>query len=209
MKTLIAIPCLDMTPSLFTESMLNLYKPEGTKVCMNPGSLVSDSRNLLSLTAIENDFDNVMWIDSDMILPQDAIQKLMDDMQKTGSEMVSGVYIKRKSPFTPVIFDELAPPSIDSDGKPVKHVHEFDAYPVDELFRVKGCGFGCVMTSVKLLKQVWDKYGPAFNQYPWAGEDISFCHRVNMLGHDIWCDSSIVCGHVGTHMFIPSANGWR
>ena len=53
MSIMIAIPCMGTTPVQFTESLLNLEKPEGTKVCFKSSSLIYDARNLLSLTAIE------------------------------------------------------------------------------------------------------------------------------------------------------------
>ena len=57
MKILIAIPCMDTVPVPFAESLLNLDKPEGTKVCFKSGSLVYDARNLLSITAIKEGFE--------------------------------------------------------------------------------------------------------------------------------------------------------
>lgn len=193
MKTLIAIPCMDMVPYKFTESLLYLTKPEGTTVGFKPNSLIYDSRNILSLYAIENGFDNVMWIDSDMVVPKNALTKL----EAYGMDMVTGLYVKRHEPVAPVIYDVLEEPARGEDGKLQGNIRPFHEYPQNAFFPVAGCGFGCVMTSVKLLKEVWDKYGPAFTPYPWAGEDLSFCYRVNQLGYQIYCDSSVSCGHVG------------
>ena len=200
MKTLIAIPCMDTVPVGFAESLLNLHKPEETKVCFKANSLVYDSRNLLSLTAIENGFDYVLWLDSDMIVPPDALENLQSYVIG-GLDMVTGLYVRRHVPVTPVIYDQLDEPGRDETGKLVSRLHAMEDYPRDDFFQVAACGFGCVMTSTKLLKQVWDKFGPAFAPYPWAGEDISFCYRVKQLGIPIYCDSRVSCGHVGTFVF--------
>ena len=64
MKTLIAIPCMDMLPVGFVQSLLYMHKGDNPTVYFKPNSLVYDSRNLLSLYAIENKFDNVLWLDS-------------------------------------------------------------------------------------------------------------------------------------------------
>ena len=69
MKTLIAIPCMDTIPVGFMQSILYLNKPEGTSVCFRPNSLIYDSRNILSLTAIQEGYDRVLWVDSDMMFP--------------------------------------------------------------------------------------------------------------------------------------------
>lgn len=206
MKTLIAVPCMDTMPTGFVTSLLDLVLHMGkvgeVSVQFKANSLVYDSRNLLSLIAIEQGFDRVLWIDSDMAFSRGAFELLMRDMDDSGAEMVTGVYCKRRPPYTPVIFDELDPPGTDADGKPIPHVHNYIEYPSDTIFPVKGCGFGFVLTSTKLIKQVWDKFGPAFSPLPWAGEDMSFCYRVNQLRHQILCDSRVLCGHIGQFVFM-------
>ena len=201
MKTLIAIPCMDTIPVGFMQSILYLNKPEGTSVCFNPNSLVYDSRNVLSITAINEGYDRVLWVDSDMLFPSDTLVRLSADMDKLGAEMVTGLYFTRKYPVTPVLYRVLDEPVLLPDGQVHKQIHEYTDYPADTTFPVRGCGFGCCMTSVKLLKEVWDNFGPAFAPYPWGGEDISFCHRVNLLGYDIYCDSSISLGHIGQFVY--------
>ena len=57
MKTLIAIPCMDTMPTGFVQSLLYLEKGADVSVCFKANSLVYDSRNLLSLSAIEEKFD--------------------------------------------------------------------------------------------------------------------------------------------------------
>lgn len=197
MKTLIAIPCGDMLPVDFVKGLLYMNKGENPTVYMKPNSLVYDSRNLLSLYAIENGFDSVMWLDSDVIVPPNILIKL----QAYNMDMVTGLYVKRCEPVEPVIYDELEEPTRDESGRLASNIHSYTDYPDNAFFPVKGCGFGCVMTSTKLLKDVWDHYGPAFTPYPWASEDISFCHRVNQLGYTIYCDSSLSCGHVGQFIY--------
>lgn len=204
MKTLIAIPCMDTMPTGFVQSLLYLEKGEDVSVCFKANSLVYDSRNLLSLSAIQENFDRVMWFDSDMMFTKDTMKILMRDMDEYNVDMVTGLYFKRRKPFTPVIFSELDEPGVDDDGKPVAHVHEYVGYPENTVFPVRGCGFGCVLMTTKLLKDIWDHFGPAFSPYPWAGEDISFCHRVNQLGYTILCDSNVSCGHIGTYVFTEN-----
>ena len=201
MKTLIAIPCMSTVPRQFSMSMDYLIKGENVSILYKPDSLIYDSRNLISLTAIEHEFDRVMWFDSDMVFQPDTLQILHKDMNEHGMDMVTGVYVKRRFPTEPVLYKKLEEPARMPDGHLAKQIVPYMDYPEDELFPVAGCGFGCVLTSTALLKKVWDKFGPAFTPYPWAGEDISFCHRVNQLGYQIWCDSNVTCGHVGEYIF--------
>ena len=204
MKTLIAIPCTDTVPTGFMESLLNLQKPEGTSVCIKPNSLIYDSRNLLSLTAIERGYDCVLWLDSDMMVPPYALSALIEDLETCNCGMVTGLYFKRQFPHTPVIFRHVLPPE-NQDGEIIKRIEEHYDYPRRTIFSVDGCGFGCCLTTTDLLKRVWDKFGPAFAPYIWAGEDISFCYRVKLLGERIFCDSRISCGHIGSYVFTEDA----
>jgi hypothetical protein len=148
-----------------------------------------------------------------MVFQPDALKRLTADIDGKstmgdtnlsdfkGCDMVTGLYFKRRAPHTPVIFSRLEQPGIGADGLPEKRIDDFVSYPKDSLFTVSGCGFGCCMTSVKLLKAVWDKFGPAFAPLTWAGEDIAFCYRAKQLGYDIWCDSRVKCGHIGSYIY--------
>ena len=200
MKTLIAIPCMDMLPVGFVQSLLYMHKGDNPTVYFKPNSLVYDSRNLLSLYAIENGFDNVLWLDSDMLFPPNTLTKL----EAYNMDMVTGLYVKRHEPVEPVLYEKIEEPERGSDGKLIANISAYTSYPRDSFFPVAGCGFGCVLTSTKLLKHVWDEYGPAFTPYPWSSEDISFCHRVNQLGYQIYCDSSVSCGHIGQFIYTEN-----
>lgn len=201
MKTLIAIPCMDTAPVAFTQCLLDLKKPDDTKVCFKSGSLVYDARNLLTLTAIENEFDNILWIDSDMQFQADLLERLRADMADTGADIVAPVCFKRRMPTEPVIYSRVEPPEKDADGHVVARVDVYKDYPLDSIFPVAGCGFGICMTSVGILTRVWNRIGPAFSPLPWASEDISFCFKVAQVGGTIFADSRIKTGHIGQAIF--------
>ena len=202
MKILVAIPCMGTLPVAFVQSLIRLNHSEADiNVRFLSGSLVYDARNLISLEAIRDGYDYVLWLDSDMTFEPDILHRLLADtsmMSHRPVNMITGVYVKRTMPTLPVLYDVIEPPE---KGK--RNIHEYINYPVDSLFPVEGCGFGCVLTAVPLLKKVWDAYGPAFNPLPWASEDISFCYRVNQLNESIYCDSKVQCGHIGTFLYTP------
>ena len=197
MTILIAIPCMDTVPSAFAESLLNLDKPEGTKVCFKSGSLIYDARNLISLTAIENNFDYVMWLDSDMKFPYDTLTTLLKDLNDNNAQIISGLYFKRRLPTAPVIYKLLDEPKKNNKGVLERQLESYDDYPTKSIFPIQGAGFGCMLMRTSVLKRVWDKFGPAFAPLPWGGEDISFCYRVKQLGIPMLCDSRVKCGHIG------------
>lgn len=202
MKTLIAIPCMDNVPVEFAQSLLYMHKGENVNVWFKPNSLIYDSRNQMAIVAVEKGFDYVLWLDSDMVFPPETLIRLREDIENNPDcEMATALYVKRHRPVTPVLYSKIEPPE-NVNGKVVSRLVDYTRYPQNQLFPVGGCGFGCVMTKTSMLKEVLEKYGPPFTPYPWAGEDISFCYRVNEIKpYRIWCDSRISCGHVGKMIY--------
>ena len=198
-KTLIAIPCMDMLPVGFFTSMMNLRKPEGTSYAPFSNCLIYDSRNTFVVNAIEGGFDRILWLDSDMVFEPDLLERLSADMD-SGLEFVSALAFKRRIPTGPTIYKELVYDRRDDGTLKVK-AEPYKDYPKDELFEIAGSGFGAVMTSTDLLKRVWDTYGPPFDPMTQIGEDLACCWRVKQIGCKMYCDSRVKVGHIGTYIF--------
>lgn len=194
MKILVAIPCMDMMHSLFVKSLLGMKRVGEMQFGFSACSLVYDSRNGLTKKAITESFDYVLWLDSDMDFQPDILEKLMEDA-KEGRGYVSGLYMKRKKPITPIIYKELGYYQGEDEVTPVA-IPYLD-YPKDSIFEIEGSGFGGCLTSVELLKKVAEKHGAPFSPILGFGEDLSFCFRVKDIGEKMYCDSSVKLGHVG------------
>lgn len=196
-KTLIAVPCFDMVHTDFMESVINLEKPEGSYFTRVKNTMVYVARNIIAANAIENGFDRVFWLDSDMVFKPDTLMKLSADMDK-GLDFVSGLYFTRRPPIKPVVYSELwwqkTENGIDSGAK---NMWEYK----DGLTECAATGFGCCLTSVPLLKRVWEKFGSPFTPLDGMGEDMAFCLRVIQMGEKLWCDTSVKCGHCGQFEF--------
>ena len=107
MKILIAVPCMDQVPFTFAQSLAVLEKIGECKLAMKAGSLIYTSRNSLAMMAIQMDADFVFWLDSDMVFEPDVLDRLLKHFESPDVDMVTGVYFRRVSPFTPVSFAEL------------------------------------------------------------------------------------------------------
>ena len=192
MKTLIAIPCFDMVNVDFVRSFTDLVKPEGTVYTMIKNTLIYNARNFIAKNAIQHDFDRVLWLDSDITCEPDTLIRLSEDMDK-GIDFVSGLYFMRQIPTKPVIYSDLW---WKNDGGWVETgaINYID-YP-EGVFEIDGSGFGCVMTSVALLKRMTEKYGAPFTPLMGLGEDTAFCWRMKMEGEKMYCDSRVRCGHI-------------
>lgn len=191
MKTLIAIPCMESVAVGFCQSLLAMERLGDCSVLFISGSLVYDSRNTLAGTAIEMGADRILWFDSDIIIPKDAMTQLCKTMDDTNADIVTGLYFRRKAPFTPVLFKEL-----EFDGH-IGKWSNWNNYPKDSVFEIAGCGFGCVLTKTDFLKDMAERYGTLFCPMGNMGEDLSFCIRAREMEKKIICDSRVKCGHVG------------
>lgn len=198
MKTLVAIPCLDMIHTEFMKSALSLGYFGECEIALASGSLVYDARNNLSEKAVKEGFDRVLWLDSDMTFQPDMFKRFHDDLD-AGHDFVSGLYFKRKAPIEPVIYSECEVTK-DENGRTVPIIESYKEYPKDSIFDIKACGFGAVMMNTSVIKKVMDNYGLPFYPAAGFGEDLIFCYRCRMQGISIVCDSRIKCGHIGYYM---------
>lgn len=191
-KIMIAVPCMDQVPAPFAQSLAMIRKPDDDVACsFQMGSLIYTSRNNLALQAMKAEFDYMLWLDSDMVFQQDLLVKMKQVMDEKDLDFLTGLYFRRVPPFTPVLFDQL---DIEEDGS----CTWTDWKDVPEgMFKIGGCGFGCVLIKTDVLFDVQSKFGEMFNPIANMGEDLSFCWRARQCGYDIWCDPSLVCGHVG------------
>lgn len=190
MKTLIAVPCMDQVATPFCQSLITMNRVgDECSVSFRVGSLISDSREKLAALAISSEADYVLWLDSDMIFEADTMEKLYKRMQE-GYDIVTGLYFRRRPPFTPVIFERLRMDGESCDFK------DYNEYPKDRVFEVEGIGFGCVMMKTDVLTSCFAKFGTCFSMIGRNGEDVSFSIRARGCGYKIYCDPGIKCGHV-------------
>lgn len=189
MKTLIAVPCMDQVPAPFAQSLAMLKKTGECTLSMQMGSLIYTSRNNLAQMAIQMDVDYVFWLDSDMVFEPDTLIRMMDTLQKNDYDILTGLYFRRVPPYTPVLFDKL------DIRRNICSWSEFHEIP-DEPFEVGGCGFGCVLMKTDVFYDVQTKHGNMFAPIANNGEDIAFCWRARDCGFKIYCDPSVICGHM-------------
>ena len=182
---------MDQVAAPFAQSLATMQKEGECVISFIIGSLIYESRNNLAKQAIKLDCDQILFLDSDMIFPQDTIPKLLRHMEE-GKDIVTGLYYRRRLPFTPVLFSKLI---IDGEKSSWEG---YDDYPKDGPFELDACGMGCCMIKTKVLLEIGlNEGGQWFTPLIGFGEDLSFCSRAKKYGFKVWADPSIQCGHVG------------
>lgn len=194
MKILIAVPSMDQVPVQFAQSLSMLYRVGDCSVAFQVGSLIYTSRNHLAGIAIEQQYDYVMWFDSDMVFRPDTLQRMVEELERDNLDILTGLYFRRVYPFKPVLFSKLVPIEKGWEWEEPTEIP-------DKPFELAGCGFGCVLMKTEVLMDVQAKFNDMFGPLNNIGEDLSFCWRATQCGYKVVCDPSIVLGHVG-HMVV-------
>lgn len=192
MKVFVAIPSLDTVPALFCQSLALLQRAGDTIVGFQVGSLVYNARNELARQAIKSEADWVLWLDSDMVFEPDLLKKMLKVCEENDIDFLTGLCFRRKPPYTPTLFDRLDKMEHGASYTTIMSVPE-------GRFKVGGCGFAGVLMSTDVLLSVAARFGGRmFDPLEGFGEDVSFCWRARQCGYEIWCDSGIELGHIGS-----------
>ncbi len=195
MRTLIAVPCMDTVQTRFMISLMMMKRTEDfCNFYFYMNSLTYDARNSITKEAIETGYDRVLWLDSDMSFGPELMEQLSQRIDE-GRDYVSGLYFERKPPHRPTIYRKL----MATEREGVAEVYR--DYPESGIFEIAASGFGAVMTTVKLLRDVTERFGLPFTPITGFGEDMAFCIRAREAGYRLWCDSGIRAGHIGAKIF--------
>jgi len=182
-RVMIGIPTLfPYVHTNFWKSWMKLAKPNGHLVMVATGSITSVARNKIVEHARFHKCSHVMFLDSDMTFPQDAIQKLMSH----DKDIVCGLYFQRDHPHLPAaIIGETG--RISKDDISSRRLKEIDA-----------AGTGCMLIKTDVFDKIgypWFDY-QVYDGYTYYTEDVIFCRKAKKLGYRLFVDTSIRCGHI-------------
>lgn len=173
-------------------------------VVIEEGTVIHNERQDLAEIAIENKYDYVLWIDSDMVFDSDILL----DLIASGKDIVTGICFMRKMPYEPCIYKKLRM-GMNPDEM---EIEKYLDYPRDKEFQIEGCGLAMCLVKTEVLKRITDEEGHCF--YPIKkcgqgfGEDLSFCIRARKYGYTIWANPMPIIGHI-SKSFINAEAYWR
>jgi FkbM family methyltransferase len=199
---LIAIPTNKYIEPETFKSIYDLTVPAGYKTHFQffYGYQVDQIRNLIADWA--RHYDYLFSVDSDIIVPQDALVKMLE----ADKDVISGLYIQRKPGQH--ILEIYEPISVIRHGQNVtKFGHKNVAYEDiagKGIVKVSACGFGCCLIKSDVFRALdypHFVYHSALNHEQTLSEDIYFCDKAVNAGFSIWADTSILCDHIGQTKF--------
>lgn len=152
---------------------------------------VAQARNNLVKQAIDGGFDKLFMIDSDMIVPQDAIINLLDP----DVPIVTGCARYKNDSMRSPLFRYTTDRQGDASWL-------WNEIPRGR-FEIKSGGVACAMIDVELLKRmhrpwfVWTERGNG----TYVGEDIGFYEELQRIGIKPQADGRVRCGHIGRKIY--------
>lgn len=148
------------------------------------------ARNKCVSSMMEGEYDYILFIDTDVIVPPDLIKRLTHHNLD-----IVGLSYKQK--FPPHNFCAF---------KKSQDVHGLDTkipiVPTGELVEVDYIGTGCLLISRKVFQKMafpWFKWTVDVTTPNGQSEDFYFCSKAQEAGFKIWWDSALPqAGHVVT-----------
>ena len=181
-----------------TDDFFNKVKkdlPSTVKIPYNENVKIrlAESRNLVREKVLKEGYDYLFCLDQDVVLPQDAIQKLVSH----GKDIVTGIYYNNFTKVDPktgeVLQRKLPTVWINSLKDKTKLVTiRKDVLESGKLIKIDSCGTGCILIHREVLEKVkfrWEDDKPGV-------DDVFFCIDALKLGYEIYADTNVICEHL-------------
>jgi hypothetical protein len=151
---------------------------------------VQNERN--ELIPASHSADWLFFLDDDILPQPDVLLRMLSH----NVPIVSGLYVSRLPPHSPVAYRQVRP-----DGEPDRYL------PVGRiasgLQEVDATGAGCLLVKREVFERMrsagvpWFQYICDTDLSRYVSEDIYFCEQARKLGYPILLDSKAQCGHIG------------
>ena len=152
------------------------------------------ARNEILTSAIQGEFDALVFIDSDVYCdPATLIQVVQDNR-----EVIAIPTVKKADEETYDIFFD-GKPELKGDWVKASKVSTSCLKLGKKVLQALGENSQQIFFRGKYLKNIcqYDFFGEGF-----MGEDIFLCEKIKKLGFDIWVNTSSTCMHIGPKVYV-------
>lgn len=204
-KVLIGTPAHDGRVDVwYANSLVNTVKLSGkygveiVPIYMSYDSLVQRARNDLVRLALEEKFDDLIFMDSDQEWDPEWIFSLLNRTE----DVVGGTVVKKSD--QPLFNVKVLKSGIKREA--------------NGLMEVEAVGTGFLKMSRKALETVWNDSAEYTNEGKkcrmvfdvqlvdgeLVSEDNVFCRKWRSLGNKVWIDPTMTCNHIGSKKYSGS-----
>ena len=192
LKIMIAVPTFEnIEPETFG-SIYDLNVPDNvvTDFRYTRGYDCARARNAIVKAGINEEFDYILMIDSDIIVPKETLQFALENEP----DIILGVYPRKNDPDKSEIFNNGY-----DDFKPSARwsIQELKNFPSNRI-RIKGGGFGCALVKTSVYKDIGYPYFNYVNydDGTFLSEDLYLCTQATKHNYPIYVDTRILCKHI-------------
>ena len=121
---------------------------------------VADAQNLIVREAVNQDFEWLLLVEHDVILPQDTFKRLDEYMREAQVPVVSGLYYTRHRPSVPLVYR----------GRGTSF---YDKWEFGDKVWVDGVPTGCLLIHCALLRAMWEESEEYIIQHPDGRRDVT------------------------------------
>ena len=188
---LISVPTFEsIEPGTF-KSIYGLAKPDGFNVLFDftKGYDCARARNLIAKEAVQYNFDYVLMVDSDVILPANTLTVLLAAQK----DIIFGWYPRKGTVVGQTELFALGHKDFVNENN-INMKDVTGSEPVE----IKGGGMGCALIKVSIfntLKYPWFRY-VEYDDGSVLSEDNYFCSQVTSIGYKVFYHPGIRCSHV-------------
>lgn len=189
-RVLVAVPLADKAEPAVFKALWDMRKPCPCSFDYVRGYVTDRARNEIARRALDGGYTHVMMVDSDVVVPADAMERLL-----LGGDVVLGCYPRKNT--------STGQSELFADGEDFTDANNVPYASLgDGRFAVKGGGMGCALISTGVFREVafpWFDYV----MYPSGdvlSEDLSFCVKCAEAGIGIEADAGVRCGHIGSQI---------
>ena len=183
------MPCVSKVPTKTVISLLQTVQKGVVDPMIVEGSLIYDARDAIATYAAENDYDYILYADSDMVFSADDLKKLVAH----DTDIVTGRYVTRRGENKNVAYTEV----ITRRRVPYRAPKLIEDKAVTGYAEIAACGFGFCLIKVKAIQTMLKHYKSLFEPKWGVGEDIAFCLRARRCGFRVYIDRDVKLGHIG------------
>lgn len=196
-RILVAIPTNRYIEPETFKSLWDLKVPKGYELDFQYfyGYCIDQIRNLIGDWAKR--YDYLLSVDADIILPQDALVKML----AADKDIISGLYIQRiDNTHTLEVY------MVKPDGG-VTNI-PYDLIKHRGIVEIAACGMGCALIKSEIFRKLpypHFVYKSALTMAQTVSEDVYFCLKARDANFKVWADPSIRCEHKGSTYFKVAA----
>lgn len=202
MRILIAVPTFEnISPETF-KSIYNLKKSPDDILDFDfvKGYDCSRARNKIAEKAVDGSYDYVLMVDSDIILPSNALECLLE----YEDDIILAPYPSKSDPSKLEIYRYGAIGGYPKDARFDKEFY-YNQVKTENKYRyeINGGGFGCALvrtSTFTLQRKPWFCYMD-YGDGSLLSEDLYFCTNSRYNGYTIYTDLRVQCSHISKKIY--------